>query len=210
MKKSTNFKHLINITYYLLSSILLIALLGIVLYFVIQVFSNEKESTLVPLDITLNIDQPLDITTHSNKIIKAQLVGANATLVVSKAWPWFYFFAQLYFLTLYSISIYGMAQIWLIVKSIRKNKSSSPSYINKYAGYTKNIAYAFFIYATLEILFYFITTKTIESIKTGEHIINVEFDYNIIMTLVWGLIVLLLSMIFKHQYFSITNKSLNT
>lgn len=194
----------------MLSGLILIALIGILAYFIIQILSSEKDTTLVPLNLSINLDQAINIKTHYNQTIETQVSSANTTLVISKAWPWFYFFAHIYFLTLYSITIYGLSQLWLIIKSMRKSNSINLAQINKYALHAKKFAYTFFGYASCELIFYLIFNSSIKNIQMNEHAVFLKFDYNIVTTFLWGFIILLFSIFFKHQYLFINKHSLNT
>lgn len=199
MKESKGFHHLINIVYYLLSTLLILSFLGLFSYFIVQILSNSKNLSIVPINLTFDLDQQVQIKTINGEVIESELIAANASLVVSKASPWYFFFGQLHFLGLFSISMYGIIQLWLIVKALRKNKLLTNPFLQKYISHVKKIAIAFFAYAGWQLIFHFITKYAIiDKITINKYTIHVQLDSNILMTILWGFVILLLAEIFKY------------
>ncbi|MDA3866294.1 MAG: DUF2975 domain-containing protein [Salinivirgaceae bacterium] len=198
MVGTKNQRRLTAVVYYLLTGILIASLLAFIFYISITVFSNIKEQSLVPITLSLQFDREVEAITQNNNIIQATATNAETSIVVSEAPPWFYFFAQIYFLGLFGIGFYITAQLWIIFKSLRKQLKESITFKIQYVKYIRKIGYALIGYAAWDTLFYIYAKYfLIEKLSFAGETAVIEFNLDSLTSVLWGLVVLVLATVFE-------------
>jgi len=162
-----------------------------------MVFSGFQNLVIVPVDLPITLEYTMDlITMHGDKVTGTASV-ADITLLMSESPRWFIVYAQLHFLGLFLISFYGVFQLWFIFKSMRTHSSNDYPFKMSYVKNIRRISLAFFIWSAWQLLFHFITNYFIETIELGQKAVELRFNWNIVMALLWGLVILALAEIFR-------------
>lgn len=198
MNNNIKYRRLVGSIYVLLSAFLLISLAGILFYIILMIIAGTKNLTAVPIDLTVNITQNMQLHAVSGDLIKGETTAANFSMIINQAPKWFIAFAQFHFLGIFMIGFYGILQLWQIFRSMYKHlKNEYPFYI-RYVARIRKVALAFFLWAIWQFIFY-LTSKIwiIRQVHIDDHQITLRFDTEIIMSLLWGLIILALAEVFR-------------
>lgn len=198
MKRNIKYRRLVASIYFLLSAFLIISILGIFTYVVLMVVAAFMDITVVPLDVALSAELGFEIITQAGQSVVGTTDSIDLALTITEAPKWFLYYAQVHFVGLFIIGFYGVSQLWFIFRSMHRHLKSDYPFHLRYVLRIRSVALAFFIWSVWQLLFFFITKYAIaEKIFIDGNSVSVRFDVEIIMSLLWGLIVLALAEIFR-------------
>ncbi len=198
MKNNKNYRRLVGSIYFLLSALLVISILGLLFYLILMIISTTKDVTAVPIDLPLTAEHSMNILTSGGDEIIGKTSDINVALIITKAPNWFLIFAQVHFVGLFFIGLYGISQLWVIFRSMYRHLKNEYPFKLHYVKRIRKIALAFFIWSFWQLMFFFITKYGfIDQIYFEGSKVDLLFDMEIINSLVWGLIILVLAEIFR-------------
>ena len=198
MKSNKNYKRLVGSIYFLLSAFLVISLLGILFYTVLMIISTTKDVTAVPIDLPLAAEHSMKLLTNAGEQIIGKTSDLSVSLIITEAPNWFLIYAQVHFLGLFFIGLYGISQLWFIFRSMHRHLKSDYPFKLRYVMRIRQIALAFFIWSFWQLIFFFVTKYgVISQIAFEGRKVEIMFDMEIIISLLWGLIILVLAEIFR-------------
>ncbi len=197
MTNNKKYHRLIRIIYFLLSIFLVISIISIVAYLIIMVFSGFQNLVMVPVDLPVTLESAMKMVTLHGDNVTGTASVADITLLMSESPRWFIVYAQLHFMGLFLISFYGVFQLWLVFKSMRTHSRNDYPFKTSYVKNIRRISVAFFIWSGWQLLFYFITNYFIKSIELGQKPVELRFNWDILMAVLWGFVILALAEIFR-------------